>query len=146
MYGQHHTQQTKEKIKKSLNKYWTDQRRQQRSKKYTGQGNPMYGKHKSQESIAKTVAHTDYSAYRTQQYRKKMSIATSGERNGNYGNRGQKAKNGRHVFMYDENHILIKQFNTKKLALEFLKISSAESLNKAIKQNRLYHGYYWSQI
>ena len=146
MYGKHHTEQTKQKIKNNLKNYWTKEKKQERSEKYTGQGNPMYGKHKSKESIAKTVAHTDYSVYRTEEYRKKMSLATSGEKNGNYGNRGEKAKNGRHVFMYDENHILLKQFNTKKLALEFLNIHSAESLNRAIKQNRLYRGYYWSQI
>lgn len=146
MYGKHHTEETKEKIKQSLKKYWTDEKRIQRSLKYSGQGNPMYGKHKSKESIARQVANTDYTSYRTEQYRQKMSLATSGEKNGNYGNKGQKAKNGRHVFMYDENHVLLKEFNTKKLALEFLQIKSAETLNKAIYENKMYKGYYWSQI
>lgn len=31
----------------------------------------MYGKKQSEESIAKRIAHTDFSAYRTEEYRKK---------------------------------------------------------------------------
>ena len=146
MYGKQHTEETKQKIKNSLKEYWTQEKRQERSQKYRGCGNPMYGRHQTKESQELRIAHTDFSSYRTQEYRKKMSLATSGQKNGNYGNRGEKAKNGRHVFMYDKDHILIKQFNTKRLTLEFLQIKSAESLNKAIREGTLYKGYYWSQI
>ncbi len=146
MYGKHHTDEVKQCLREKSLQYWTKEKRQERSEQYTGEGNPMYGKHKSAESIARQIAHTDYSAYRTEEYRHKMSLATSGEKNGNYGNKGEKAKNGRHVLMYDENHNLIKEFNTKRLVLQFLKIKSAETLNKAIREKRLYKGYYWDQI
>lgn len=146
MYGKHHTEETKEKIKKSLQQYWTLEKRNQRSKKYTGEGNPMYGKHHTEETKEKIRQNKDTSYMQTEQYKKKMSLATSGEKNGNYGNKGQKAKNGRHVFMYDENYNLIKEFNTKRLVLQFLNVSSAQTLNKAIREKKLYRGYYWSQI
>lgn len=145
MYGKHHTEEIKRKIKDSLAEYWTVEKREERSKAYTGEGNPMYGKHQTKESQEKRIAHTDFSAYRDEKYRQKMSLATSGEKNGNYGNKGEKAKNGVHVLMYDENYNLIKEFNTKKLALEFLKISSHKYLNQAIKEKKLYKGYYWEQ-
>lgn len=145
MYGKHHSEETKQKIKDSLAKYWTEQKRKERSNQYKGENNPMYGKHKSLESIQKQVAHTDYQSYRTEEYRKKMSEATSGEKNGNYGNVGEKAKNGKHIFMYDSNHILIKKFNTKRLALQFLKVKGHSSLDNAIKNKTLYKNYYWEQ-
>lgn len=75
-----------------------------------------------------------------------MSIATSGEKNGNFGNKGEKAKNGKYVLMYDENHNLIKEFNTKQLVLEFLNVKGHAALNKAIKNKTLYKGHYWEQI
>lgn len=146
MYGKHHTEETKQKIKNSLAEYWTEEKRQERSIKYMGENNPMYGKHQSEESQKKRIAHTDFSAYRDEEYRKKMSEATSGEKNGNYGNKGEKAKNGRHVLMYDEQHNLIKEFNTKRMTLEFLGVSSHKALNQAIKEKTLYKGYYWDQI
>lgn len=144
-YGKHHTEETKNKIKESLKKYWTEDRKKERSQQYTGEGNPMYGKHHTKESQIKRIQHTDFSAYRTEEYRQKMSIATSGEKNGNYGNKGEKAKNGKKVSMYDEKHNLIKIFNTKRLALEFLNVKGHNALDKAIQNKTLYKGYYWDQ-
>lgn len=143
MYGKHHSEETKEKIRKSSLTYWTKERRVERSKQYSGEGNPMYGKKKTKESIKKQIEHTNYSAYRTEEYRKKMSISTSGERNGNYGNVGEKAKNGKQVCMCDDNWNIIKIFNTKQLALEYLGIKGHSSLNDAIKNKRKYKNYYW---
>lgn len=145
MYGKHHSEETKEKLRKSSLAYWTEEKRNERSKAYIGENNPMYGKKQSLESIQKRILHTDFSAYRTKEYREKMSKATSGKRNGNYGNKDVKAKNGKQVQMYDKNWNLIKTFNTKQMALNFLKIKSHDGLNKAIKQETLYKGYYWKQ-
>jgi hypothetical protein len=74
-----------------------------------------------------------------------MSLANSGEKNGNYGNVGEKAKNGKAVLMYDKNHVLVKRFNTKRLALEFLNDSYYARLNDAIRGKFLYAGYYWEE-
>lgn len=146
MYNKHHTEETKEKLRQASNSYWTEEKRQERSIKYSGMGNPMYGKKQTQESIEKRIAHTDFSAYRTEEYREKMSKSTSGEKNGNYGNKGIKAKNGKHILMYDENNNLIKEFNTKQMVLEYLKIKGHTALDKAIKNNTIYKGCYWKQI
>lgn len=146
MYGKHHTEETKEKLRQSSLLYWTEDRRRERSILYTGKGNPMYGKTKSLESELKRIQHTDFSAYRTDEYRKKMSLATSGEKNGNYGNKGEKAKNGKRVCMCDKNWNVIKTFNTKSLVLEFLNIKGHSSLNQAIKNKTLYKGYYWKMF
>lgn len=145
-YGKSLNDEQKEKIKNSLKKYWTEERRKERSEKYTGKSNPMYGKHQTKESQLKRIAHTDFASYRTEEYRQKMSKATSGEKNGNYGNIGEKAKNGVHVQMLDEQGNLIKEFNTKRLALEFLNVKGHNALDKAIKNKTLYKGYYWNQI
>ena len=145
-YGKHLSEEHKEKIKNSLINYWTEEKRQERAEKYKGSNNPMYGKKQSEESIAKRIAHTDFSAYRTEEYRKKMSLATSGEKNGNYGNKGEKAKNGKHILMYDQDYNLLKEFNTKRMVLEYLNISGHSTLDKAIKNKTLYKGCYWEQI
>lgn len=146
MYGRTTSEETKTKIKNSLAEYWTEERRQERSDQYKGENNPMYGKHQSQESIQKRIEHTDFSAYRTAEYRQKMSIATSGDKNGNYGNIGELAKNGRHILMYDKDMNLIREFNTKRIALEFLNIKGHTALDRAIKQKTLYKDYYWEQL
>lgn len=144
-YGKHHSEETKNKIKESLKKYWTEERRKEQSERYKGEKNPMYGKHHSKETIQKIIQNNDYTSYRTEEYRQKMSKATSGEKNGNYGNIGEKAKNGKHILMYDENYKLIKIFNTKKMALEFLNTKGHTALDKAIREKKLYKGYYWEQ-
>jgi len=145
MYGKHHTEETKDLLRKKSLKYWTQERRNERSKKYSGSGNPMYGKHHSKESIQKKVAHTDYSFTQTKEYREKMSEIQKGIKNGNYGNKGDKAKNGVHIKMYDKNNNLIKEFNTKRMALEYLGIKSHDGLDRAIKNHTLYKKYYWIQ-
>ena len=74
-----------------------------------------------------------------------MSNATKGEKNGNYGNRGEKAKNGKQIIMYDEEYNIIKIFNTKQLALEFLGLKGHNGLNKAIREKTKYKNFYWEQ-
>lgn len=70
-YGKELTNDHKQKISKSLKEYWTEERRKERSEKYSGKNNPMYGKHHTKESKAKRIANTDFSVYRTEEYRKK---------------------------------------------------------------------------
>jgi hypothetical protein len=48
--------------------------------------------------------------------------------------------------MCDENWNIIKIFNTKTLALEFLNIKNHSSLNQAIKEKKKYKGYYWKNV
>lgn len=98
-----------------------------------GRNNGMYGKHHSEES------------------KKRMSEnskgKTSGEKNGMYGKRGEKALNGKKVYMFqDEEHlILIKEFNSVSCVLEFLNLKGHKGLYKAIKNNTIYKNYYWSK-
>lgn len=146
MYNKHHSIETKEKISKSSRAYWTEEKRRERALQYAGSGNPMYGKKKSKESEYKRLQNTNFSAYRDEKYRMKMSKAVAGEKNGNYGNKGEKAKNGKQVCMCDENWNIIKIFNTKNLALDFLGIKGHSSLNQAIKEKRLYKNYYWKMF
>lgn len=146
MYGKHHSQETKEKLRNSSLAYWTEDKRKERSEQYSGEGNPMYGKKKSIESELKRIQNTDFAAYRTSEYRQKMSSAVSGSKNGNYGNIGEKAKNGKQVCMCDDNWSIIKIFNTKQMVLEFLNIKGHSSLNNAIKNKRKYKGYYWKMF
>lgn len=53
MYGKHHSEETKRKLKESSLEYWTLDRRQERSEQYKGDKNPMYGKHHSEEAKQK---------------------------------------------------------------------------------------------
>lgn len=144
-FGRIYSEKEKENLRKKSLEYWTEERRKQRSIQYSGEGNPMYGKKKSLESIKKQIEHTDYSFTQTEEYRKKMSMATSGTKNGNYGNIGEKAKNGKKIIMKDEYGNIIKEFNTVRLALEYLQIKGHSSLDAAIAKKRIYKGYYWEK-
>lgn len=140
-----------------------------------GKNNGMYGKHHSKETIQKIINNRDLSVYHTEEFKKKMSKVTKGENNGmygrhhteeskkkmsenskgknigsangNFGNKGDKAKNGKKCYCYlDEEHkILFKEFNTLDLALSFLNMKGHTGILKAIKNNKKYKGYYWSR-
>lgn len=113
----------------------------------------MYGRNHSEEtrnkiSETRRINLQDESHYlHSQEFRNKMSEVTKGEKNGNYGNKGDKAKNGKAVFQWkDKEHtILVNRFNTVRLALEYLNLKGHTKLMKAIKNNTLYKGYYWSK-
>lgn len=47
--------------------------------------------------------------------------------------------------MYDEEYNIIKIFNTKQLALEFLGLKGHNGLNKAIREKTKYKNFYWEQ-
>lgn len=131
MYGKHHTEFTKQKIRENRNTSYMQLKeyRENMSKIKTGSGNGMYGKHHTEES------------------KKKMSEnskgKTAGEKNGMYGKSGNNALNGKKIAMYDKDMNLIQIFNAKTAVLAFLNMKGHTGLNKAIKEGSLYKGYFW---
>ena len=116
---------------------WDEQKRKQikakMSKTTSGTNNGMYGKR-----------HSDESKLKMSQNRKGL---TCGELNGNFGNKGERAKNGKAVYGYeDKEHTkLVKSFNTLQLFLQSYNLKGHGGLMKAIKENKQYKGYYWSR-
>ena len=131
-YGVHLTEDTKNKIRQNRDTSYmqTISYRQKMSKAVSGEKNGMYGKHHTQESKNKMSQNS--------------KGKTAGEKNGMYGKKGNAALNGKKVYMYDKDFNLIKVFNAKTAALEFLKLKGHTGLDKAIKEKTLYKGYYWS--
>lgn len=113
--------------------YQTQEFRAKASANNSGELNPMYGKKHSKES-----------KQLMSQNRKGLTV---GEKNGNYGNTGEKAKNSKPLYKYtDQEHTnLVKRYNTLGLALEDLGLKGHSDLYKAIKNNTEYKGYYWSK-
>lgn len=138
MYGKHHTEQTKAFLsywatfERDNSSYRTEEFKQKMSRVTSGSNNGMYGKKHTEES------------------KQKMSInskgKTAGEKNGMYGKSGNNALNGKRIEMYDENWNLIQTFNAKTAVLQFLKMKGHTQLDKAIKNQTLYKGYYWKQV
>ena len=162
---------------------WSEQQRLQFSKqcseRLTGKGNPRYGvkltpKHK--QFLSNLHSDLEFKKrYQTDEFRKKMSEVTQGEKNGmygrthseeskkkisenrkgktcgtlngNYGNIGDKAKNGKPVFRYSdkERTIIIKRYNTATLALQDLGVVGGVGLSKAIKTGKMYKNSYWGR-
>lgn len=72
---------------------------------------------------------------------------TSGGANGMFGKKGGEAINGVHVYMYedeDKTH-LIKEFVSVREFQKYFKITGHKGLDDAIKNNRIYRGYYWDK-
>jgi hypothetical protein len=138
MYGKCHSEQTKaflsywEEFERDNSRYRTDEFKQKMSQITSGSNNGMYGKRHTEES------------------KQKMSInskgKTAGNKNGMYGKSGNNALNGKQIEMYDENWNLIQTFNAKTAVLKFLGMKGHTQLDKAIKNQTLYKGYYWKQI
>lgn len=138
MYGKHHTKQTKAflsywaEFERNNDIYKSPEFREKMSQLTKGEKNGMYGKHHTNES------------------KEKMSInskgKTAGDKNGMYGKKGNNAINGKKIGMYDENDQLIQIFNAKTAVLQFLGLKGHGQLDKAIKEQTLYKGYYWKQI
>ena len=138
MYGKHHTQKTKDKISyhakyirdKSI--YQTQEYKEKMSKAVSGKNNGMYGKHHSIESKQKmSESHKGIAA---------------GKQNGMYGKKGEYAINGKIIEMYDKDYNFLKSFPSKQMVLDFLHLKGHIGLDKAIKNNTLYKGYYWKII
>lgn len=130
MYGRHHTEETKEKIRQIDKSYTqTEQYRKNMSQLKSGEKNGMFGKHHTEES------------------KLKMSInskgKTAGQKNGMFGKKGQNAINGKKIDMCDKNGNVIQTFNAKTAVLDFLHLKGHVSLDKAIKNGTEYKGYFW---
>ena len=138
MYGKYHTEETKAflsyqaKFERDNSHYRTEDFRNKMSELTTGSNNGMYGKKHSEESKRKMSENS--------------KGKTSGEKNGMYGKSGNNAINGKRIEMYDENHNLIQTFKAKTAVLQFLGLKGHTQLDKAIKNETLYKGYYWKQI
>ena len=138
MYGKCHSKQTKAflsywaEFERDNSCYRTDEFKQKMSQITSGSNNGMYGKKHTEES------------------KQKMSInskgKTAGDKNGMYGKSGNNALNGKRIEMYDENWNLIQTFNAKTAVLQFLGMKGHTQLDKAIKNETPYKGYYWKQI
>lgn len=137
MYGKHHTEETRKIIgmKRKENKkvYQTKEYRQKISSVTKGEKNGMYGKHHS-EQTKKIISE------------KHMGKGT-GINNGMYGKRGENALNGKKVYQYldKDKTILVNIFNSVRCVLEFFNIKNHTGLDKSIKNNKPYKGYYWSK-
>lgn len=83
--------------------------------------------------------------YKSEQFKEKMSEATSGSKNGMYGKKGKNAINGRMVVAYNDNSEIVHQFNSVGQALEFLGIKGHTGLIKACRLGKKYRGYYWKK-
>jgi group I intron endonuclease len=155
----------------SLPLWQQEQIREENRQRFSGKNNPRYGVHLSKETKDKIRKNRDVSYMQTDEYRQKMSIAVSGEKNGMYGKKhteeskrkmsenskgktigekngmygkkGDLALNGKKIAMLDENYNVIRIFNAKTAVLEFLNLKGHSGLDKAIKNNTLYKGYYW---
>lgn len=92
-----------------------------------------------------------YGRKHTEEARRKMSEnskgKTCGEKNGMFGKSGELAPNGKPVYKYhDEQHMqLAQEYNSVQCVLKDLGLKGHVGLYKAIKQNTLYKGYYWSR-
>ena len=143
-----------------------EQLRERASLQCTGERNPMYGKHHSEETKNK-LRQIDKSYTQTQEYRDNMSKIKSGENNGMYGKhhteeakqkmsdakKGKKlgAENGnaKGISAYRDSEMtdLVKHFNTIQEALIWVgtKPTDYSGINKRMKENKPYKKYYWKK-
>lgn len=132
----------------------------------TGKGNPMYGKHHSEETKNK-LRQIDKSYTQTQEYRDNMSKIKSGKSNGMYGKhhtkeakqkmsdakKGKKlgAENGnaKGISAYKDSEMtdLVKHFDTIQEALIWIgtKPTDYSGISKRMKENKPYKKYYWKK-
>lgn len=139
MYGKHHTEEAKQKISYTAShcSQKTKQKMSESAKKrVVRDGAPFQGKHLSEEAKEK-LRHVDKSYTQTDEYRKKMSLAKAGSKNG-------QAKRIKAIHIKTQE---VLHFDCKKDALKFLKLSRSSSkfLNKAILDRASYHDYYWEE-
>lgn len=80
-----HTEETKNKLREAV----TLEKREQLSKKMTGKNNPMFGKHHTEEAKRKISIYNSEIRTFSEETRKKISIANSGESNTYFGITGE---------------------------------------------------------
>lgn len=113
--------------------YQTEEFRQKMSQVTSGKNNGMYGKKHTKQSKEKMS--------------KNSKGLVSGEFNGMFGKKGDNAINGVHVYMYeDENKTkLLKEFVSVREFQKYFGITGHNGLDKAVKTNKVYRGYYWDK-
>lgn len=142
MFGRNHSEDSRRKMSTTRQQklangeydyFFGDEFKQKMSNVTKGVKNGMYGKHHSEESKRKMSENS--------------KGLTEGERNGNYGNKGDKAKNGKKIYKYSDASMtqLVEEYNTVRMVLEDLDIKGHSNLYKAIKNGTKYKGFYWSK-
>lgn len=126
MYGKHHSEETKEKIRKVDKSYTqTKEYRENMSKAVSGEKNGMYGKHHTEES------------------KQKMSDAKKGKKT------GKENGNAKGISAYKDKYFkdLVKHFDTIQDALKFVgtKPTDYSGISKRTKEGKSYKGYYWKK-
>ena len=58
----------------------------------------------------------------------------------------RKPNNSIAIQMLDDNGVLLKTFNSKKEALDYLNITCYKPLTKAIELHTKYKNYYWRKV
>lgn len=131
-----------ERHKFIIERYWINY--------YFDEGTPVYnlvGKREPVSTLQKmSEARLSNSFdYNSEAFKRKMSEATSGERNGMYGKKGDKAINGRMVLALSADGEIKHQFSSVGQALSFIGVKGHIGLNNAAKSGELYKGYYWKK-
>ena len=113
--------------------YQTEEFRQKISQATTGKNNGMFGR-----------KHTEQSKKQMSENSKRL---TSGDANGMFGKKGCEAINGVHVYMYqdEKKEHLVKEFVSVREFQKHFEITGHKGLDDAIKNNRVYRGYYWDK-
>lgn len=138
MWGKHHSQETKNYLSyyatyvRDNSVYRTKEFKEKISNCTAGEHNGMYGKR-----------HTEESKKKMSENRKGL---TCGEKNGMYGKTGIHAINGNRIAKMDSEGNIIEEFNTTQLALKSLGLKGHTGLDKAIKNNTEYKGFYWKKL
>ena len=139
MYGKNHSASTRNKIRftrlanMKFYNFSSDEFKNKMSAVTSGENNGMHGKHHTEEA------------------KNKMSInskgKTSGEKNGMYGMKDEKALNGKKIYQYADQSMtmLVNEFNSIKCALQYLNLKGHTGLDKALADNSMYKGFYWSK-
>ena len=133
-----------EEVKQKLRDSWTEERRQEYSKRFSGEGNPMYGKVTSEET------------------KEKLREALSGEKNPFYGKHHKEEtkyklsqsqnNNKKQVYMKDKTTgVIIQQFESLSAAAKFIK-GDDSYIGKACKHkankngSNIAYGYQWDFV
>lgn len=121
------------RIAHSKGSYQTEEFRNKMSQVTSGERNGMYGKKHSKVSKQKMSENS--------------KGLVNGERNGMFGKSGNNAINGVHVFMYEDKNKtkLIKEFVSVREFQKYFGITGHSGLDKAVKDNKVYRGYYWDK-
>ena len=143
MFGRKHSLESCEKMSSTKRAIFKTERyreifqsqefRDRMSRIASGSNNGMFGRKHSLESKLKMSQ---------SKIGKGVGVA-----NGNFGNVGELAKNGKPVYGYlDKEHTqLAKSYNTVRLFLQDHNLKGHVGLIKAIEKNEKYKGYYWSR-